>query len=306
MASARTRLSPCRRSVPRARRDEHRERLHPRRRRAGRHADRARQADRPQLRRASPPRGRARRRRPLQLLPGRRRLSWGWDESASVRVLRGRADRLGARNSHAHGEHDRAADRRHRAGAVLSTTIENQTEDHLSARRSVPEARATCVPRDSSRSSTARSSRPRRRPTGASRPTRRTTRSARSPSDRSRSSRRGSRRYQARPTDSGAELCLTLLRCVGMISRRDGEIATRPVCAGPRPTATPDGQCLGRHELEYALLPGADELEDAELLLRRARLSVRLPGDVATGPVRRPDHHRRRRRVLAPEGRRGR
>jgi len=71
--------------------------------------------------------------------------------------------------------------------------------------------------------------------------------------------------YEARRTAEGAELCLTLLRCVGMISRRGGEIATRPVCAGP-PTQTPDGQCLGRHELEYALLPGADELDDAELL----------------------------------------
>ena len=71
--------------------------------------------------------------------------------------------------------------------------------------------------------------------------------------------------YEARPTTSGAELCLTLLRCVGMISRRGGEIATRPVCAGP-PTPTPDGQCLGRHEFEYALLLGADELDDAELL----------------------------------------
>ena len=71
--------------------------------------------------------------------------------------------------------------------------------------------------------------------------------------------------YEARATKAGAELCLTLLRCVGMISRRGGEIATRPVCAGP-PTRTPDGQCLGRHEFEYALLPGADELDDAELL----------------------------------------
>ena len=32
------------------------------------------------------------------------------------------------------------------------------------------------------------------------------------------------------------------------------------------PTQTPDGKCLGRHEFEYALLPGADELDDAELL----------------------------------------
>jgi len=88
--------------------------------------------------------------------------------------------------------------------------------------------------------------------------------------------------YEARSTDDGAELCLTLLRCVGMISRRGGEIATRPVCAGP-PTRTPDGQCLGRHEFEYALLPGADELDDAELL--RASQDYRYGFLVTASPV---------------------
>ena len=72
---------------------------------------------------------------------------------------------------------------------------------------------------------------------------------------------RGLPEYEAR----GPELCLTLLRSVGTISRPAGAIATRPICAGP-PTQTPGGQCLGRHELEYALLPGADELDDTELL----------------------------------------
>jgi 2-O-(6-phospho-alpha-D-mannosyl)-D-glycerate hydrolase len=88
--------------------------------------------------------------------------------------------------------------------------------------------------------------------------------------------------YEARPTDDGAELCLTLLRCVGMISRRGGEIATRPVGAGP-PTKTPGGQCLGRHEFEYALLPAADELGDAELL--RASQDYRYGFLVAPQPV---------------------
>ncbi len=50
-----------------------------------------------------------------------------------------------------------------------------------------------------------------------------------------------------------------------MISRPSGALATRPVGAGPQ-TPTPEGQCLGRHELEYALLPGADALDDTELL----------------------------------------
>jgi mannosylglycerate hydrolase len=71
--------------------------------------------------------------------------------------------------------------------------------------------------------------------------------------------------YEARPTDSGNELCLTLLRATGIISRPSGAIATRPHVAGPQ-LPTPEGQCLGRHELEYALLPGADALDAVRLL----------------------------------------
>ena len=77
--------------------------------------------------------------------------------------------------------------------------------------------------------------------------------------------------YEARTNDdpAHAELCLTLLRAVGLISRPSGAIATRPLGAGPQ-RPTPDGQCLGRHELEYALLPGADAL-DAVTLLRASQ-----------------------------------
>ncbi|MGH2884924.1 MAG: alpha-mannosidase, partial [Solirubrobacteraceae bacterium] len=89
--------------------------------------------------------------------------------------------------------------------------------------------------------------------------------------------------YEARPAEWGAEVAITLLRCVGMISRRGGEITTRPVCAGP-PTQTPDGQCLGRHRFEYALLPGADALDDAELL--RASQDYRYGFLVTPQPVR--------------------
>ena len=71
--------------------------------------------------------------------------------------------------------------------------------------------------------------------------------------------------YEARPSDAGPELCLTLLRCVGLISRPTGALVARPLGAGPQ-TPTPDGQCLGRHECEYALLPGADALDDTALL----------------------------------------
>jgi alpha-mannosidase len=75
--------------------------------------------------------------------------------------------------------------------------------------------------------------------------------------------------YEARRAEHGSELCLTLIRAVGLISRPSGAIATRPLGAGPA-LATPEGQCLGTHELEYALLPGADTL-DATALLRASQ-----------------------------------
>jgi alpha-mannosidase len=59
-------------------------------------------------------------------------------------------------------------------------------------------------------------------------------------------------------------LRLTLLRCVGTISRPPG-LATRPLAAGPN-IPTPDGQCQGRHVFEYALRFDGDELTDAALI----------------------------------------
>jgi alpha-mannosidase len=66
--------------------------------------------------------------------------------------------------------------------------------------------------------------------------------------------------YEA--SDEG--LRLTLLRCVGTISRPPG-LPTRPVGAGPD-IATPDGQCRGRHVFEYALRFDADTLSNAALV----------------------------------------
>jgi alpha-mannosidase len=85
---------------------------------------------------------------------------------------------------------------------------------------------------------------------------------------------RGLPEYEARAADRGSELCLTMLRCVGLISRATDEIETRPLTAGPR-MATPEGQCLGRHVLEYALLFDADQRSDAALL--RASQDYRSP-----------------------------
>ena len=59
-------------------------------------------------------------------------------------------------------------------------------------------------------------------------------------------------------------LRLTLLRCVGTISRPAG-LPTRPHAAGPD-IATPDGQCRGRHVLEYALRWDGDSLSNAALV----------------------------------------
>jgi mannosylglycerate hydrolase len=70
---------------------------------------------------------------------------------------------------------------------------------------------------------------------------------------------RGLPEYEASPEG----LRLTLLRCVGTISRPAG-LPTRPFAAGPD-IATPDGQCRGRHVLEYALRFDGDALTNAAL-----------------------------------------
>ena len=79
-------------------------------------------------------------------------------------------------------------------------------------------------------------------------------------------------------------LRLTLLRCVGTISRGPG-METRPVGAGPQ-IATPDGQCRGRHVFEYALRVDGDTLSNAALV--RASQDYRtdfLRGDPFEPPV---------------------
>jgi mannosylglycerate hydrolase len=52
--------------------------------------------------------------------------------------------------------------------------------------------------------------------------------------------------------DSAGDLVVTLLRCVGQLSRED--LPTRPGHAG-WPTATPGAQCIGRERLQLALAP---------------------------------------------------
>jgi mannosylglycerate hydrolase len=56
----------------------------------------------------------------------------------------------------------------------------------------------------------------------------------------------------------GVTIVLTLLRCVGWLSRDD--LPNRQQADGP-PVATPEAQCLGEHTFQYSLIPhGADPL----------------------------------------------
>jgi hypothetical protein len=60
---------------------------------------------------------------------------------------------------------------------------------------------------------------------------------------------------------AGGDLLVTLLRCVGQLSRED--LTTRPGHAG-WPVPTPGAQCLGRERIQLALaLVSADEVERA-------------------------------------------
>jgi mannosylglycerate hydrolase len=78
-------------------------------------------------------------------------------------------------------------------------------------------------------------------------------------------------------TSNTSELALTLLRCVGWLSRSD--IETRPGDAGPS-IATPDAQCLGAYTFEYALVFGAEPWRE---LLPTAR-AFSVPLRVSVGP----------------------
>lgn len=65
---------------------------------------------------------------------------------------------------------------------------------------------------------------------------------------------RGLPEVEARQTEGVAEIALTLLRCVGWLSRHD--FPCRRGHAGPA-LLVPEAQCLGRHTFRYALIPHA-------------------------------------------------
>lgn len=73
---------------------------------------------------------------------------------------------------------------------------------------------------------------------------------------------RGLPEYELIPAEEGATLAVTLLRCVGWLSR--GDLACRVGHAGPE-MATPGGQCPGPAAFDYSVIPfgGAFDLDAA-------------------------------------------
>jgi len=71
---------------------------------------------------------------------------------------------------------------------------------------------------------------------------------------------RGLPEAAALPGDSGVTIYLTLLRCVGWLSRDD--LATRQGAAGPA-LPTPGAQCPGRHVFHYSVVPHRGTWEEA-------------------------------------------
>ena len=71
---------------------------------------------------------------------------------------------------------------------------------------------------------------------------------------------RGLPEYEALDTPAGAEIALTLMRCVGWLSRDD--LSSRRGGAGPA-LRTPGAQLRGEHVFEYSILPHAADWEAA-------------------------------------------
>ncbi|MCD6553960.1 MAG: hypothetical protein J7M16_08125 [Anaerolineae bacterium] len=67
---------------------------------------------------------------------------------------------------------------------------------------------------------------------------------------------RGLPEYEVLRGETGVTVALTLLRCVGWLSRDD--LVTRPGHAGPG-LPTPGAQCPGHHVFEYAVVPHAGD-----------------------------------------------
>ncbi len=69
-------------------------------------------------------------------------------------------------------------------------------------------------------------------------------------------------------------VALTLLRCVEWLSR--GDLATRRGHAGPM-ERTPEAQCLGHQEFDYALVPHSGDWAAEEALVQREAQALNIP-----------------------------
>ncbi len=86
---------------------------------------------------------------------------------------------------------------------------------------------------------------------------------------------RGLPEYEIVQDESGQQaVAVTLLRCVEWLSRAD--LSTRRGHAGPM-EFTPEGQCLGRHEFDYALVPHSGDWEAEEALVLREAQAFNTP-----------------------------
>ncbi|MDE3057489.1 MAG: hypothetical protein KGJ59_05995 [Bacteroidota bacterium] len=70
--------------------------------------------------------------------------------------------------------------------------------------------------------------------------------------------------YETIRTSKGVTIALTLLRCVGQLSRND--FITRPVQAGPQ-LPTPEAQCRGFHSFEFSIIPHCGSWESSQAFL---------------------------------------
>ena len=86
---------------------------------------------------------------------------------------------------------------------------------------------------------------------------------------------RGLPEYEIIPGESGQmEVAVTLLRCVEWLSR--GDLSTRKGDAGPQ-ELTPEAQCLGHHEFDYALVPHSGDWKSEEALVLREAQAFNTP-----------------------------
>ncbi len=78
--------------------------------------------------------------------------------------------------------------------------------------------------------------------------------------------------YEVMRDDDGCTSVITLLRCVGWLSR--GDLLTRAANAGPA-MPTPGAQCPGRHRFRYSIIPHQGTWQDAFLLAHQSVAHMR-------------------------------